>query len=152
MTRSLLNYCLMLLVVVFIASCGRRADTPTSASVTAMPASPTEAPAATPTEVPAAAPTDVSATTPTEAPAATPTEAPAPIAEVSFRWDPSGVPPSDADEVDPITAEVTQHEGILGGGGDESGMIIQYDPTLITVEEIQEIFKRIGHPVVVSEQ
>lgn len=42
------------------------------------------------------------------------------------------------------------HKGILGSSGNETRMIVFYDPTLITVEQIQEIFRQVGHPVVVS--
>lgn len=42
------------------------------------------------------------------------------------------------------------HKGILGASGNETRMNVFYDPTLITVERIQEIFRQLGHPVVVS--
>jgi hypothetical protein len=42
------------------------------------------------------------------------------------------------------------HRGILGSSGNETRMIVVYDPALLTVEQIQEIFRQIGHPVVVS--
>ena len=47
---------------------------------------------------------------------------------------------------------ISGEEGILSGYGNEQGVTIQYDPTLITVEEIQEMLKRIGHPVVLIDE
>jgi hypothetical protein len=66
-------------------------------------------------------------------------------------WDTGGVRPSDADDVEIIVAEVTREEGLLSGYGNEQGITLRYDPTLITVEEIQEILERIGHPVIIRQ-
>jgi hypothetical protein len=78
-------------------------------------------------------------------------DTPLPTAEISFVWDVGGVRPSDADDVAAIIADVTREEGVVSGYGNEQGLTLQYDPTLITVEEIQEIFERIGHPVTVRQ-
>lgn len=140
--KCFLNLCLMLLGIVALAGCGRgEADTPASASPTA---GPTETPVATPTVAPTA--------TPTEAPTATPTNTPRPQAQVYFEWAAGGVRPADSDDVDAIVLDVTRHEGIVDGSGNEIGITIKYDPTLIDVEEIQDVFKSIGHPVEVADQ
>lgn len=73
------------------------------------------------------------------------------MAQISFEWDVGGVRPSDSDDVAAIVSDITREEGLLSGYGNEQGITLQYDPTLITVEEIQEILERIGHPVTVSE-
>lgn len=140
MTRSLLSFYLVLAVAVLIAGCGGGAETPASQPATAVPASPTEAPTTAPTAPPVATPT------------AAPAETPAPRAEVYFEWAAGGVRPADSDDVDPIVLDLMSREGILSGHGNEIGITIVYNPELITIEEIQGIFKSIGHPVEVVEK
>lgn len=142
--RSFLCSWLALLAIVVVAGCGGGgAAAPTSAPATAVPtAAPTEAPTAVPTEAP------------TEAPAAVPTDTPAPQSEanVKFRWSPAGNLPADSDDVDDIVREVRgRHEGIVNGYGNEIGLTIIYNPTLITVEEVAAILDDIGHPVEASQ-
>lgn len=131
--RNLFRTCWVLASAMFIAACSGTAPTPTPVPPTLEP---TPAPTATPT------------VTPTVTPTLAPTNTPRPTAQISFEWDPGGVRPSDADDVAAIVADVTREgEGLLSGYGNEQGLTLQYDPTLITVEEIQEILARIGHPV-----
>lgn len=120
---------------------------PTSAPPTEAP--PTEAPAAVaPTEAPTSAPTEE----PTQTPPAAPVNTPPPLEEVRLVWAPGGVPPSDSDDVDGIVLEIKRHDGIMDGRGNEIEITVMYDPTIITLEEIQAIFRSIGHPVEVAEQ
>jgi hypothetical protein len=114
-------------------------------------AEPATQPGTTAPSTPAAvspSPTLASQPSPTIAP--TPTAASGARAEVSFEWASGGVRPADADDVQAINAKLITNHGILGSTGNETRMIVVYDPTLITVEQIQEIFRQIGHPVVVS--
>lgn len=122
---------LVCLSALFVVSCSGTIQTPTS-----VPPTPTPAPTATPT------------VTPTVTPTQAPTNTPRPTAQIYFEWDPNGVRPSDADDVAAIVAEITRREeGLLTGYGNEQGLTLQYDPTLISVEEIQNLLERIGHPV-----
>jgi hypothetical protein len=144
--RSFLSLCLVLLGTIVIAGCGRGGtDTPASAPATTEP---TETPVATPTAAPTVTPT----ATPTEAPTAAPTETPRPQAQVYFEWAAGGVRPADSDDVDGIVLDLLGREGIVDGFGNEIGITIKYDPTLIEVEELQDVFKSIGHPVEVVEK
>jgi len=141
---------LVILAALLLASCGPAA-TPTTAPETAPTALPTEAPASNLTEEPTAEPTQEPTAVPTEEPTATPipepTATPEPREEVYFVWGEGGVHPSDSDDVDVIILDLKQQDGILGGGGNEIGITVSYNPTIITVEEIQEVLKSIGHPV-----
>lgn len=127
----------MLLGILAMAGCGPAPATPPSA---APPAA-----AATAATRPSPTPTPAGRAILTSAPAA-----PGARAEVTFDWAPSGVRPADADDVQVINIKVMAHRGILGSTGNETRMLVVYDPTLISVDEIQEIFRQIGHPVVVS--
>jgi hypothetical protein len=80
-----------------------------------------------------------------EATATTPRET------VHFRWAPGSVTPGDADDVAEIVTDLRSRDGIFGGTGDENVISIDYDPTVITVEEIIAIFEQIGHPVVLND-
>ena len=129
---------LVLVGVVFLTGCGgEAAGTPANTPAPAVPA-----------ETPTAAPLE----TPTETPAATPTNTPRPTAQVFLEWGLGGVRPADSDDVDAIVLDVMHEEGIVSGYGNEQGVTIRYNPTLITVEEIQEVFQRIGHPVVIIDE
>jgi hypothetical protein len=131
------HFGLVLVSTIALVACGTAAQTPT-------PLPPTPEPIEAPTVTPAAAPTEM----PTETPTRPPTNTPRPTADVSFEWDPSGVRPSDSDDVSAIVTDLMNNEeGILSGYGNEQGITLQYDPTSITVEEIQELLDRIGHPV-----
>lgn len=129
----------MLLGMVVTASCG--AEPATQPSPTP-PARSTPA-GVSPLATPATRPSPTIATT-------TPTTASGARAEITFDWAPGGVRPADADDVQVINVKVMAHKGILGATGNETRMNVFYDPTLITVEQIQEIFRQVGHPVVVS--
>lgn len=86
--------------------------------------------------------------TPTER-VARPTETPRPSEQTFFEWAPGGGGTIDSNFVDyQIVPALKEEAGILYGYGDESGVHVQYDPTVITVEEIVEAFGRIGYPVV----
>jgi hypothetical protein len=61
------------------------------------------------------------------------------------------VTPADSDDVDEIVRDLRSHDGILSGNGNETELNIVYDPTVITVEEIMDLLKQIGHPVVVND-
>ena len=127
----------MLFATIVAASCGAEPTTqPTATPVPVSTATRVITPAASP-----ARPTQTIVTT-------APTTAGA-RAQVTFEWAPSGLRPADADDVQAINHEVMAHKGILGTSGNETRMLVYYDPTLITVEQIQEIFAQIGHPVVV---
>jgi hypothetical protein len=140
--RSLVRFGLILASVVALVACGTAAQTPTPLPPTPEP---TEAPTATLTAVP----TEV----PTETPTRPPTNTPRPTENVSFEWDPSGVRPSDADDVSAIVTDLmVNEEGIVSGYGNEQGITLQYDPTSITVEEIQELLDSIGHPVQLEDE
>lgn len=145
--RSLVRFGLILASTIALAACGTAAQTPTPLPPTPEPPTlePTEAPTTTPTAVP----TEV----PTETPTRPPTNTPRPTENVSFEWDPSGVRPSDADDVSAIVTDLMiNEEGIVSGYGNEQGITLQYDPTSITVEEIQEILDSIGHPVQLEDE
>lgn len=129
-------------VVVSCAGPGAATDAPTQPVPTQTSAAPASTPAAPPTLAPAEAPT--------EAPAVEPTPT-TPRETVAFNWAPGSVPPSDADDVEIILTELRTHEGISGGSGDETILNVFYDPTVITVEEIMELLRDIGHPVVLNE-
>jgi hypothetical protein len=145
---------LVLLAALFLANCSPEA-TSTTAPATAAPASPTEEPASIPTEEPSAVPTEEPTAAPTEEPTTTPipepTSTPPPREEIYFVWAPGGVTPADSDDVDGIVQDVTTREGIIRGNGNEIGITIVYDPTLITIEEILEVFGSIAHPVAIPE-
>jgi hypothetical protein len=126
----------VLLGTIVVASCGAEPATRTGTT-----------PPSTPAGV-SPSPTLASQPSPTIAP--TPTTPASARAEVSFEWAPGGVRPADADDVQAINAKLITNRGVLGSSGNETRMIVVYDPTLITVEQIQEIFRQIGHPVVVS--
>lgn len=143
---------LLLSSVIFLVACGETAET----QPTAIPSTPTTEPTSTSTAVPTAtptvAPTETPTVVPTETPTLAPTDTPRPTAQVSFTWHPDGVRPSDADDVSAIVIDLTrEEEGVVSGYGNEQGITLQYDPALITVEEIQEILRRIGHPVTISQ-
>jgi hypothetical protein len=131
---------------IFLTACGEAPPTPVS-----VPLASTPEPTLTPIPASTTTPTTIPTTQPTVAPTLPPTDTPRPTAQISFVWDTGGVRPSDADDVAIIVAEVTREEGLLSGYGNEQGITLQYDPTLITVEEIQEILERIGHPVTVRQ-
>lgn len=135
--RNLFHFGLVLVSAVALAACGTMARTPT-------PLLPTPEPAQTPTAVP----TEVPTATPTRPP----TNTPRPTASVRFEWDSSGVRPSDSDDVSAIVTDLMDKEAILGGYGNEQGLTLQYDPTSITVEAIQELLDRIGHPVQLKDE
>jgi len=141
--RSFLIVCFILLGAIVVAGCGGGAAAPENVPDTAVPAeSPTEAP----TQAPAEAPTEAPPEAPTEVPTDTPV--PEPKESIRFKWDPSGNLPADSDDVDDIVGEIRRsQEGITGGFGNEVGITVLYNPTLITVEEIMETLGSIGHPV-----
>lgn len=145
MLRVVASAGLVMMVAIVLVSCTPAgAATATQAPTQGPPTPTTGAPNSTPTEpAPTAAPIDVpTATTAAGATATTPRES------VSFRWAPGSVTPSDADDVADLLIDLRTHDGILGGSGDENGIMIFYDPTVITVEEIMALFDSIGHPVV----
>ena len=125
---------LVLASAIFIVSCVGTAQTATPVLPT-LTLEPTLAPTATPTVVP------------TETPVLPPTNTPRPTTQIHFEWDPAGVRPSDADDVAAIVSDVIREEGLVSGYGNEQGITLEYDPAVITVEEIQELLERIGHPV-----
>lgn len=135
---------LALIGAVALVACGTATQTPT-------PLPPTPEPAEAPTTTPTTVPTETPAAVPTETPTRPPTDTPRPTADVRFEWAPGGVRPSDADDVAAIVTELMAEEGILGGYGNEQGVTLQYDPTSVTVEEIQGFFSKIGHPVQLDE-
>ncbi len=149
---------LIVLVALLVAGCST-AETPTSAPATSEPLSPTEEPTAppTPTDEPTAAPTDTEEPTPeptevpTDTPIPEPTNTPQPREEVYLVWAPGGVKPSDSDDVDGIVEDISGVDGIIGGNGNEIGINVVYNPTIITVEEIIELLRSIGHPVMLDE-
>ncbi len=117
-------------------------------------AAPTQAPPTTaPTQAPpTAAPTQAPPTAvPTQAPPTAAPTATAPSEKVVFNWAPGSVPPSDADDVDIIASELYKTAGITSVTGNEQVLNVFYNPTVITVEEIMELLKTIGHPVVINE-
>lgn len=72
--------------------------------------------------------------------------------QVTLEWHPDGVRPSDSDDVDAIVLELQlDNEGIISGYGNEQSITIQYDTSIITVEELMAILDRMGHPVVESQ-
>jgi len=137
--RNLFRIWLLLSSTILVVACSQTVQTPTP-----VPPSPTTEPTLAPT----ATATVVATITPTLAP----TNTPRPSAQIRFEWDPAAVRPSDSDDVTAIMDHISGEEGILSGYGNEQGVTIQYDPTLITVEEIQEMLKRIGHPVVLIDE
>lgn len=150
MTRAVLRVGLILAVAIAAASCGgpsAATEAPTQPLPTETPGAPTATPAAPPTEAPTEAPT----VAPTEPPPTAAPTATTPRESVAFNWAPGSVPPSDSDDVDIIAAELTTHAGILSANGNETVLNVFYDPTVITVEEIMEVLRQIGHPVVVNE-
>ena len=137
---SLFHLGLLVSSAILITACGG-ASVQTPSAVPPTPTmEPTVAPSATPTVVPTITPT------------VAPTNTPRPSAQVSFEWDPNGVRPSDADDVAAIVDDISREESIVSGYGNEQGITLQYDPTLITVQEIQELLGRIGHPVLLENE
>lgn len=129
--RSFLSVCLIVAGASVVAGCGGGAATPESVPDTAVPVE-------TPTEAPTEAPTD--------------TPVPDPQESIRFKWDSAGNLPADSDDVDDIVGEIRRsHEGITGGFGNEVGITVLYNPTLMTVEEVMEALDSIGHPVEVDE-
>jgi len=150
MMRAVLSVGLVLVVAMVAAGCGgpsAATDAPTQPLPTQTPGAPTATLAAPPTEASTEAPTEA----PTEPPPTVEPTATSPRETVTFTWAPGSVPPSDADDVAEIVTDLRSRDGIFGGTGDENGISIFYDPTVITVEEIMAIFEQIGHPVVISE-
>lgn len=88
----------------------------------------------------------------TAQPTAAATDTPRPMDQVTLEWHPDGVRPSDSDDVDAIVLELQlDNEGIISGYGNEQSITIQYDTSIITVEELMAILDRMGHPVVESQ-
>lgn len=144
---------MVLLVLLFVSGCGGAETQTTEPAVIDPTAVPTEAPIADPTDVPpTVAPTEAPTEVPTEAPTAAPTNTSVPSEEVYFEWAPGGVRPSDSDDVDGIVLDIIEEEGILNGFGNEIGITVVYNPALITVEELMELFDGIGHPVALPEE
>jgi hypothetical protein len=102
---------------------------------------------ATATLPPAATATPRPAATATPPPTAAATSS-ARVAEVSFAWDPAVVPPSDADDVAVIAGKLKETKGIVNATGDEQGFSVFYDPAVVTIPEIMEAMKKLGHPVI----
>ncbi len=141
--QNLFRMGLLLLSTVFVVACSQTVQTPTP-----VPPTLTEEPTLESTLAPIATAT----VAPTITPSRAPTNTRRPSAQIHFDWDPAGVRPSDSDDVTAIVDEISDKEGILSGYGNEQGITLQYDPTLITVEEIQEILERIGHPVMLVDE
>jgi len=149
MIGRLLRLSLFVVVAAGAASCGGTGTTPAAPTAIAPTQTP-GSPASTATAPPTAEATQAPTAAPTEAPAVEPTPT-TPRETVSFTWAPGAVKPSDADDVAVIITELKNHEGLLGGTGDESGIDIFYDPTVITIEEIEALMRQIGHPVMRDE-
>lgn len=132
----------LIVIAVLTAGCG--GGNPPATMTPAEPEpTPTDVSTAAPTEMPTAAPSP----TLTES-VARPTDTPSPSEQTFFNWAPGGGT-IDSNFVDyQIVPALKEEEGILGGYGDESGIQVQYDPTVITIEEIVEAFDRTGYPVV----
>jgi hypothetical protein len=144
----------VLSMLVLVACNTGTLEAPTSAPATQPPAAAatnTSAPAAaTATQAPEATATATEAP-PTEAPTQPPAAQASPTAQretVSFGWAPGSVAPSDADDVADIFNHLRAHEGIFGGTGDENGINVIFDPNILTIEDLEEIFASIGHPVI----
>ena len=136
---------LVLALVVAAAGCSGASDA-TAVPTAPPPTQTTSAPASTSTVPPTLAPTAAPTEAPTEPPAAA--TATSSSATVTFNWAPGSVTPADADDVTEIINDLKRTPGILGGFGDETVLSVQYDPALITVEEIAALLETIGHPVV----
>lgn len=155
MRRATLETRTALATGVIIAAFGLAACAPAQPATSAPPAAATPTQASAPTSPPQAAATATQAPAPTSAPtAAPPTAAPptatSPRENVAFSWAPGSVTPADSDDVDEIVRDLRAHAGILSGTGNETELNIVYDPTVITVAEIMDLLKQIGHPVVVK--
>lgn len=46
-----------------------------------------------------------------------------------------------------IVAKLITNKGIVSGVGDEHGITIIYDPSAITVQQIMDLMRNLGHPV-----
>jgi hypothetical protein len=149
MMRVVRNVGLLVAMAFVLAACGGPA-TATTAPTQAPAAAATSAPANTATTAPPTATTapPTATTAPPTATTAAQASPTTPRERVSFLWAPGSNKPSDADDVADILLDLKTNPGILGGTGDESGINIQYDPTVITVDEIIKIMAGIGHPVV----
>ena len=122
------------LISAFTLACGA-ASAPSPATTTAVAATqPVTATTAATTAAPRTSPPRT----------ATPTLNPA-FAEVTLRWD-SGANISDIDEVTDIVAHLKERPGIEGGYGDETQIVLAYDPQKITVEQIRRLLADMGHP------
>jgi hypothetical protein len=139
----------IVLVAIGVVGCGggeadsREAASPTpGATQVVAPAVPEATATVMPSDVPPTA-------TLTAQPTAAATDTPRPTDQVRLEWDPDGVRPSDSDDVDAIVLELTrENEGIISGYGNEQSITLQYDTSIITVEELMDILGRMGHPVV----
>ena len=156
MSRAMLEKKTALATGLIVVAIGLAACAPAQPATSAPAAAPTATQAAAPTSAPAAAPTATQAAAPTSAPpTAPPTAAPTQATaseRVAFNWAPGSVTPADSDDVDEIIRDLMRNEGVLSGTGNETVLNIVFDPTVITVEEIMEELKQIGHPVVINEQ
>ena len=54
---------------------------------------------------------------------------------------------STIEELEPILNLVEEIEGVLGASGSQVDITITYDPTVVTVEELQARMSEIGYPV-----
>jgi hypothetical protein len=144
-----LAICIVLVAIGSVSCGGGGADTPEGSSPTsdATRAVAPAAPEATDTTVPSEVPPPTA--TLTAQPTAAATDTPRPTDQVRLEWDPDGVRPSDSDDVDALVLELTrENEGIISGYGNEQSITIQYDTSMISVEELMDILDRMGHPVV----
>ncbi len=145
----------LLLICVSLIGCSSGAQSQPQPTIapTALPAATTAPkPAAPSTQAPAAVTAAPKPAVPTAQPIATAAPkaaATAPTtAEVKFGWDPSVVPPSDADDVADITGKLKLTKGIISGTGDEQGYVVFYDSTVLTIPEIMDVLRKLGHPVI----
>jgi len=144
--------CFLLAVLITLAGCGGGAQTteppapsPTSPSVqaTTAPEATEAAPEAT-SELPTATSEPPTATS--EPPTAPPEPTATPVSEqVTLKF---VTPLGTIEELEPILQLIEQREGILGGFGSEIEITINYDPEVLTVDDVIALMEQINKPVV----